>query len=87
MMNISGAAVIKHSKNRENAIALLEFMVSPEAQRIYAERNQEYPVVESVPLSKILASWPQYKQDNKSLLSGGANLKKAVRIADEEGWR
>ena len=87
MMNISGAAVIKHAKNRDNAISLLEFMVSPQAQGIYAEQNQEYPVVESVPLSKVLANWPEYKQDNESLLSVGDNLRKAVLIADEEGWR
>ena len=87
MMNISGAAVVKYAKNRENAIALLEFMVSSKAQNIYAQKNQEYPVLESVKLSKVLSAWPKYKQDNESLLSVGANLKKAVRIADEEGWR
>ncbi len=86
MMNISGAGVVKNARNRSNAIALLEFMVGPEAQGIYAQNNQEYPVLESVKLSSVLSDWPDYKHDDKSLLTVGKYVKQAVKIADEEGW-
>ncbi|MBQ4874543.1 MAG: extracellular solute-binding protein [Rickettsiaceae bacterium H1] len=87
MMNISGAAVVKHARNKLNAISLLEFMVSPNAQNIYAQNNQEYPVLKSVKLSPVLAKWPDYKQDEASLLTVGSYMKQAIKIADEEGWR
>ncbi len=86
MMNISGAGLVKHAKNKANAIALLEFMVSPVAQNVYAQNNQEYPVLTSVKLSPTLSSWPEYKQDNNSLLGVENSMKAAIKIADEEGW-
>ena len=45
-INISGAGVIKYSKNLKNAIKFLEFLISDEAQKIYAEKNYEYPIKE-----------------------------------------
>ena len=44
-VNISGAAIAKNAPNKENAVKLLEFLVSPEAQAIYAKANFEYPVL------------------------------------------
>ena len=44
-VNVSGAAVAKNAPNKENAVKLLEFLVSPEAQAIYAKANFEYPVL------------------------------------------
>lgn len=87
MMNISGAGVVKNARNKANAIALLEFMVSPVAQEVYAHKNQEYPVLQSIKLSPILAGWPPYKKDEASLKKISRNMKQAVNIADEEGWR
>ncbi|MGR3321072.1 MAG: Fe(3+) ABC transporter substrate-binding protein, partial [Pseudooceanicola sp.] len=43
-VNISGVAMTKAAPNRENALKLMEFLVSPEAQEIYAEANHEYPI-------------------------------------------
>ena len=44
-INISGAGVTKHAPNRDNAIAFLEYLTSPYAQRLFAEGNNEYPVI------------------------------------------
>jgi iron(III) transport system substrate-binding protein len=41
MVNISGAAETKNAKNRENAVALLEFLVSKQAQELYAKKSFE----------------------------------------------
>ena len=43
-INISGAGVIKYSKNTKNAVRFLEYLISDEAQKIYAEKNFEYPI-------------------------------------------
>lgn len=87
MVNISGAAVIKNAKNRENAIALLEFLVSKRAQELYAKKNQEYPIIEGVETSDILKSWGDYLQSSLPLSELEKHLFEAVMIADECKWK
>ncbi len=86
-VNVSGAGVTRHAKNRENAIRLLEFLISPEAQQWYAEVNFEYPVVEGVPVSERVRSWGEFKADRVNLDRLGELNPLAVRIMDRAGWR
>uniref|UniRef100_A0A1B0FCI3 Uncharacterized protein n=2 Tax=cellular organisms TaxID=131567 RepID=A0A1B0FCI3_GLOMM len=83
MVNISGAAVTKNAKNRENAIVLLEFLVSKHAQELYAKKNQEYPIIEGVETSDILKSWGNYSQSDLPLSELEKYLFEAVMVADE----
>jgi iron(III) transport system substrate-binding protein len=62
-VNISGAALAKHAKNRDNAIKLLEFLISTEGQQIYAGVNNEYPVMPQVAPSDLVKSWGTLKPD------------------------
>lgn len=55
-VNISGAAVAKNAPHSANAVKLLEFLVSPSAQVLYAEANYEFPVRQGVALDPIIAS-------------------------------
>lgn len=87
MVNVSGAAVVKNAKNRENAISLLEFLASKEAQELYAKKNQEYPVMEGIEISEILKSWGNYLQSDLPLNELEKHLFEAVMVADECGWR
>ncbi|MDB1135333.1 extracellular solute-binding protein [Candidatus Anaplasma sp. TIGMIC] len=87
MINISGGAIVKHSKNKENAIRLLEFLSSKEAQSIYANSNQEYPIVPGVPSSKVLQSWGDFRESTLPLQDLEKYLGESVKIADEEGWK
>jgi ABC-type Fe3+ transport system, periplasmic component len=48
-VNVSGAGITRHAKNREQAVKLLEWLVTPEAQRLFADLNLEYPANPSVP--------------------------------------
>jgi iron(III) transport system substrate-binding protein len=86
-VNISGAGVTKHAPHRDNAIKLLEFLVTPEAQQVFAEGNNEYPVRSGVAASAVVNSWGTFKGDplNASVL--GKHQAEAVRIADRAGWR
>ena len=86
-INISGAGVTKYSKNKENAIKLLEFLVSPMAQSMFAEANYEYPVNENVEPSALLKSWGTFKADNLPLEELGKNNAKAVKIFNEVNWK
>jgi iron(III) transport system substrate-binding protein len=86
-INISGAGVIKYSKNKQNAIKLLEFLVSPQAQKLFAEANYEYPVNANVQPSLLIQSWGKFKEDTLPLEELGKNNAKAVKIFNEVGWK
>ena len=86
-VNISGGAVAAYAKNTDNALKLLEFLSSDEAQKAYAELNHEFPIKESVELSDIVKKWGNFKMDEDGLLSLSSHLSDATKIADEKGWR
>ena len=86
-INISGAGITKYSKNKENAIKLLEFLVSKEAQTLYANANYEYPVNKNAKPSTLLESWGTFKEDSLDLEELGKNNAKAVRIFNEVQWK
>jgi len=86
-INISGAGVAKYSKNKENAVKLLEFLVSPKAQSMFAEANFEYPVNKKVQPSKLLQSWGTFKEDSLDLENLGKYNAQAVKIFNEVNWK
>lgn len=86
-INVSGAGVTANAPNKENAIKLLEFLASEEAQKVYAEANFEYPVNANVAPSELLQSWGDFKEDNISLsLLGEANAA-AIEVFEAAGWK
>lgn len=86
-VNVSGAGVTRGSRNRENAIRLLEFLTGDEAQRLFAEANQEYPVKPDVAWSPTLRAWGEFRADTLDLTILGELNDEAVRIFDRVGWR
>ena len=86
-VNISGAGVAKHAKNRANAVKLIEFLASKEAQEIYARIVNEYPVRKDVQPGKIVADFGEFKADSLALSELARFQKEAVRMADRAGWR
>jgi iron(III) transport system substrate-binding protein len=61
-VNISGAVVAKYAPHYDNAVQLLEFLVSEEAQKLYADANFEYPVRAGVAPDPIVAAFGQLRQ-------------------------
>ena len=86
-VNISGAAVTASSKNRANAVGLIEFLAGAEAQRIYAEAVYEYPIRAAIPVHDPLAAWGEFKADPLRLSALAQFNAGAVKIADRVGWR
>lgn len=85
-LNISGAALTASSPNREEARKLIAFMLSDEAQRVYAETNFEYPVRAGVPASDLVASWGAFVPDNIPLTRIGDLRGEALKIVEETGF-
>ena len=86
-VNISGAGLVRTAPNADAAIAFLEHLVSPEAQRIFAEGNNEYPVVEGVAVDSVVASFGEFKADSLNAAVFGRNNPEALRITDRAGWK
>ncbi|MCM2458516.1 extracellular solute-binding protein [Rhizobium sp. CG4] len=85
-VNISGAAVAKNAPNKDNAVKLLEYLVSAEAQKIYAEANYEYPVRQGASVDPIIASFGELKIDNKTLSEIVTHRKQASELAEKVGF-
>jgi len=81
-VNISGAAVTKSARNRENAIRLIEYLSGAAAQKIYAERNFEYPAKAGVALHPLVASWGTFKVDKAHLAKIAGERTRASRMMD-----
>lgn len=81
-VNISGAGVTKSAKNKKEAIKLIEFLSSNEAQKIYAEGNFEYPINGGAKLHPLVASWGTFKADKVHLDEVGTHRREASKIMD-----
>lgn len=86
-VNVSGAGVLKTAPNRANAIKLIEFLTSPEAQRYFADVSLEYPVNPEVKPHPVLAAWGTFKQDSLNPTLYAKNSAEAAMITDRCGWR
>lgn len=82
-VNISGMSLAAYAPHKANAARLMEFLVSKEAQRRYAEGNGEYPVVDGVPASEVVESWGPLKPDAIPLSRLGELRKKASELVDK----
>jgi iron(III) transport system substrate-binding protein len=85
-VNVSGAAIAKNSPNKAEAVKFLEYLVSDEAQKIYAEANYEYPVKAGVAADPIIASFGELKIDNKPLSEIVSHRKQASELVDKVGF-
>ena len=82
-VNISGAGIVKTSKNKEQAIKLLEYLSSAEAQDDYASANKEYPVLIGASVDASIAQWGKFVEDTIGVEKLGKLQKEAVFLAQE----
>jgi len=83
-INISGAGVLKHSPNRANAVAFLEYLTSEFAQRLFAEGNNEYPIAGEA--TGPVATLGTFKEDQLNAQTLGVHQREAVELFDKAGW-
>jgi len=86
-VNVSGAGVTAHAKNRANAVKLVEFLSSPEAQQMFADQSFEYPANPQAAINPIVAKWGKFKQDDINIASAGELQAAAVKLADRAGYK
>jgi len=83
LVNAAGAFIAKHAPNAENANKLIEFLLSDEAQQIYANANYEYPAVAGVEPAELTKSWGALKPSTVSFTEIAANRDEAAALVDE----
>ena len=86
-VNISGAGVTAHAKNRANAIKFLEFLSSPEAQQLFADLSFEYPANPQAAVNPLVAKWGKFKLDDVNIAAAGEFQAAAVKLADRVGYK
>jgi iron(III) transport system substrate-binding protein len=82
-VNISGMLLAKNAPNKDNAIKLMEFLASDEAQKMYAEGNFEYPVDPNVPAAEIVRSWGSFTPDSLHVADLAKYQAQASKLVDE----
>lgn len=85
-VNVAAAGVAAHAPNRDNAVAFLEYLTTPEAQAFFADQNHEFPVVDGVEVGEIAAMYGDFKRDTLNLSVLGENQPKAQAIFNEIGF-
>lgn len=87
-VNISGAAVARHARNREAAVAFIEYLVSDSAQRMLADGNNEYPVVAGVrPDNPALQALGPFKVETVPIARVGAATAQVQQMLDRAGFK
>ena len=86
-VNISGAGIAVNAPHPEEARALIDFLLSDQAQRFFAELSNEYPAMPDAPYDNaVLDSFGEFGEDALNISALGDNNEAAVRIFDRVGW-
>ena len=86
-VNISGAGVVKTSKNKKNAVLFLEYLSSNRAQDFYASANNEYPVLIGAKIDESIENWGSFREHTINVSKLGSLQKEAVFLAQEVGYK
>jgi len=88
-MNISGAGILKYAPNKQNAIKLLEFLLTKDSQTHIVNNTFEYPIIKEVEPNKLIAQFgTNFKQDlNTNVLVYSKRQSEALKIMTEAGWQ
>ena len=87
-VNISGGGVLKNAPHRDAAVKFLEYLASDQAQTLFANGNNEWPVVKGVKLNNLeLEKFGEFRTDSLPLTKLGKTQNAAQKLADQVGWK
>jgi iron(III) transport system substrate-binding protein len=86
-LNISGAGVTRHAKHEKEAIRLLEWLSSNEAQNLFADGNMEYPANPNVAPHPIVSKWGPFRKNTINVGIAGHRQIEAVQLMDRAGYK
>jgi len=87
-VNISGAGILKHAPNRDAAVRFLEYLAGDEAQRYFADGNNEWAVVPGVKIENpVLSALGRFRMDQIHVAVLGRNQPTSQRLYDRVAWK
>ncbi len=89
-VNIAGGAVARHAKNRDNAIAFMEYLASPFAQEYFANGNNEFAAAKGVKIDNAALramGGDDFKAEQVPLAAVAKNLTKVQQMLDRVGYK
>ena len=86
-VNIAGAGVTTHAKHHEEAVKLIEWLSSAQAQNLFADGNMEYPVNWDVKPAPIVSAWGDFKPTTTNISKAGELQAQAVQLMDRAGYQ
>jgi iron(III) transport system substrate-binding protein len=85
-VNLSGLGVVRGSDQAETARELIDFLLQPREQEVFAQNNHEFPVAKGARPSAQIAQFGDFKRDPIDVDGAGAHLTEALNLMDEVGW-
>jgi iron(III) transport system substrate-binding protein len=83
--NVAGVAVSKHSKKQQQAEKLVEFLISPEGQKQFAEVNHEYPTRKGVPASDEVPPQDSFRVADVPMYQLGTKRNETIDLIEAVG--
>ena len=86
-VNISGGGVAANAPNRENAVRLLEFFASSDAQQHFSRNNNEFPASPEVPAPAPVDRYADFDAHPMPVADFAGRQPLAQAIMSRAGWR
>jgi iron(III) transport system substrate-binding protein len=85
-VNLSAVVLARHAPNKANAMKLIEWLVSEQAQHMYADLNYEYPVRPAIAINPTIAGYGKINPDALPLSMIAEHKKAAANLVDKVGF-
>jgi iron(III) transport system substrate-binding protein len=85
-VNVAAASIVEGAEHRDNAEAFMKFLLGADAQRIFAETNFEYPLVDGVAETRADVARGSFRESAVSLQDLGAMNESTLDLLDEIGF-
>lgn len=86
-VNVSGIGITKFSKNTNKAKLFIDWLISDEAQTLFAALNKEYPVSDSLDIHPQVKSWGEFTISSFPLSEIYRYQPAAVKLMDRAGYK
>lgn len=83
--NATAAAVVNGSKNSTAAQAFLDFLISEEGQKLFAEQNYEYPLLAGVPIKEGVQPLDGFRLAEVDVVKAAANFDAMFDLIERVG--
>jgi iron(III) transport system substrate-binding protein len=87
IMNVAGVGITKHTRHLDSAKRLVEFLVSKEGQKMFADLNKEYPLRLDVPADPALPRREGFREAAVPLTRLGELREPTMALIEQAGLR